>query len=353
MKRTIALVSLRFNPAFVQHLIAYAKAVRELGYEPQFILDAAYQAFSELKDAASIRQELTCDSAGHQSHAVFLNASTKNRDLAIALKKNGTKILYVFHEPWQMSLRYLWNEGLLSGLKGAMAHHFTVPVLKIAHTVILASQNGILEYQKSDVRHNSNVAYLPLLYDDEAGQGVLNDISQKRFLSYIGNICRSHAFDRFLSFVQFSLQRDRNLSFLIASRNPMPDRLMKDRIFLRNAERIEMRCGRELSNAEINRCYAESFCVWNLYRRSTQSGVLPKAFMFGTPVIAGRVGSFGEFVQDGVNGRFAGPRDGEEIQAAATDMRINIARYASHCREAFLRTFYYRAHLQDLARLLG
>jgi len=54
MNQRVALVSLRFNPAFIQFLIAYAKAVRALGYEPGFVLDPAYRRFTELKDVAPL-----------------------------------------------------------------------------------------------------------------------------------------------------------------------------------------------------------------------------------------------------------------------------------------------------------
>jgi hypothetical protein len=352
MKTKVALVSLRFNPAFIQHLIAYAKAMRELGHEAEFLLDSAYRAFPELDDVAPVRNFGADGNAMTCKHAVFLNPSVKNEDLAKTFKRNGTKILYVFHEPWQMSFDYLWSEGLVATLKAIMAHHVTVPALRLADTVLLPSRYGLRKYEKPDVKYNGNCIALPLLFDDECAEAMEKSLDRKRCFGFIGSLCRSHGFDQYLSFVRFALQHDSKISFLIASRNPIPARVLNDPIFSRNANRIEILCGHPLTNNEINRCYAKSFCVWNLYRRSTQSGVLPKAFMFGSSVIAGRIGSFPEFIQDGVSGRFADARDHQNIWTALEDMRSNLDAYATNSRKTFLETFYYRSHLAELGRLL-
>ena len=55
--------------------------------------------------------------------------------------------------------------------------------------------------------------------------------------------------------------------------------------------------GRPLTEEEMSAAYRRSVATWNGYRRSTQSGVLPNAFMQGTPVIATKLGSFEEFVK--------------------------------------------------------
>ena len=286
------------------------------------------------------------------THAVFQNPSTENRTVAGLLKQAGTKILYVYHEPWQQLPSYLRGEGLSGTLKAILAHHTSVSVLKLADTVMLASQYGLNEYGKSDVRYNRNSEYIPLLFDDDAPKNIADLLPPKRFFGYIGYLCRSHGFDQFVSFMRSALHQNQDMRFLIASRLPLPGTLLNDPTLRKNLDRIEIRCGRPLGNDEINRCYLESFCVWNIYRRSTQSGVLPKAFMFGTPVIASRVGAFPEWVEEGVNGRFAEARDCEGILAALEDIRNNIEGYATRCRQTFIEKFFYRSNLAAIQRVL-
>jgi len=347
----VVIVSLRFNPAFIQFLIAYAKAVRALGHEASFLLDPEYRRFSELEITAPVFG--IPDRRGQSwSHALLLNPSVYNRELAGSLKRSGTKILYVFHEPWQMSLNHLRTEGFVDTVRAIIAHWATVPVLKLADTVILASQNGLNVYDNADVRLNRNTACIPLIMDDEASAEVIENLDRKRRFGFIGALCRSHGFDQYVAFMRDEFCRSGDFQFLIASRNPLPKPILKDPILRRYWDRIEVRCGRPLDNEEMNRCYSECFCVWNLYHRSTQSAVLPKAFMFGAPVIASRIGAFPEYVEHGVNGRFADAGDLAGIRSALVEMRENLGSYAVNCRQTFLNTFYYESQLPAIARLI-
>jgi glycosyltransferase involved in cell wall biosynthesis len=347
----VVIVSLRFNPAFIQFLIAYGKAMRSLGHETAFMLDPGYRRFPELEAEAPVYSA----EDGRQrpwTHAVFLNPSVDNRELAGALKRSGTKILYLFHEPWQMSFRHLRTEGVGETMKAIVAHRATVPVLKLADTVILGSRHGLSVYEKSDARFNRSAVYIPLIMDDEAPADVTTNLERKQYFGFIGALGRSHGFDQYVSFMRWEIRRGGDLRFLVASRNPLPEAILKDPMLSRNRERIELRCGQPLNNEEMNCCYAECFCIWNLYRRSTQSAVLPKAFMFGTPVIASRVGSFPEYVQEGVNGRFAEADDSEGIQSALEDMRRNLGNYSQNCRRTFRGTFFFESQLPEIRRVM-
>ena len=348
----VAIVSLRFNPAFLQHMIAFAKAVRELGFEPQFLVDRGYERFSELTREATMCHSYDPSSAASWSHAIFLNASTENPELAAALHRNKVKIVYVYHEPWHMSFQYFLSEGIMGTAKALAAHRLTVPVLRLSSTVILESRFGMRMYEQADARYNRNYAYFPQIYDDDANVGLFDLVQRKRYFSFLGTLCRSHGFDQYFEFMLSALERGADWRFLIASRNPLPPHLEKDARFQQNRSKVEIRCGRPLTNDEMNECYAESFCVWNAYRRSTQSGVLPKAMMFGTPVLASAVGSFPEYVLHGENGIFVDAEDTDGIMSALEEVRRNIASYAANCRQSFRENFFYQAQLSELRKIL-
>ena len=348
----VAIVSLRCNPAFIQHLIAFAKATRELGYEAGFILDPGYRRFPELTGITNSYEDSGSSEQNGWTTAIFLNVAVENWKLAKQLKASSTKLLYVYHEPWQFSFDYVKTEGIAATARAILAHRASVPMLKTADTVILESQCGMDAYQRMGTRFNQNFAHLPQIYDDDAPSDFLGSLTGKRYFSFIGALCRSHGFDQYVAYMRRSLERGSNVKFLIASRQPLPDHVANDPLIRTNREKVEIRCGRPLRNDEMNRCYEESFCIWNLYRRSTQSGVLPKALMFGTPVIATDTGSFREYIQDGVNGRFALADDSEGISAALNDIQERIVFFAENCRKTFLGTFYYRSRLADLQRLL-
>jgi glycosyltransferase involved in cell wall biosynthesis len=351
-KGRVAIVSLRFNPAFVSLLMAFAKACQKLGFDADFIVDAAYSHFPDLAAVAptAVRSDPILQNS--YTHSVFMNVSLGNLALASRLKGRGVKIFYLYHEPCKSPFNYFKTEGIRDGLTAFVAHHVSVRMLKLADTVILPSKYAAGVYGQGDIRHNRNASYLPLLFDDEADKSPPKTCRCRYFFSYVGGICQAHAFDQYFGFMRESLARKWNFNFMIASRHSLPAYVLKDGIIRRNLDKIEIRCGRPLQNDEINRCYSESLCVWNMYRRSTQSGVLPKAFMFGAPVLANRTGSFPEFIQDGFNGKFASAGDNQGIASALENIRENIDRYEMNCRRTFLETFFYRSNLAALSKLL-
>jgi glycosyltransferase involved in cell wall biosynthesis len=352
LKGRICITSRRFNPAHVQHLIAYAKLSRELGIEPVFLLDREYQRFPELQRLAKvIGPESDLVSEGF-THALFYNASTENVKVASALKKNGTRILYVLHEPGQQALKFLWSEGITTGIRGLLAHSLSVPMIKTADLVLLASRFGLKIYNESDRKHNVHCDYFPLIYDDDVSGDVGALLSGKKYFAYLGSLCRAHGFDHYLSFMRDQLRLGSDLRFLIASRHVLPPEVEKDPILKANSEKLKIQCGRPLSNEEMNLAYAESFCIWNVYRRSTQSGVLPKAFMFGTPVLASSSGSFPEFVTDGVNGKFARGEDKQVIADSLYEIRSDMTNFATNCRKTFNKEFFYKSNLSRFDNLL-
>jgi len=344
------IVSLRFNPAFIQTLIAYAKAFSSLGIISEFLVDQAYLSFPELTNLAKAVEFRGLPIPGQWRHAVFVNPSMDNRVVATELKGCGTRILYIYHEPWQMSLDYLQSEGVLATIRAFFAHRATIPVLRLADQVLLPSQTALKQYRKAEANENSNGAYLPLIFDDDARMDSSTLLAEKQYFSFIGKPCRSHGFDQFVRTMRHAMDEDPSARFLIASRFPLPGFVKRDDLI--RSRQLEIVCGRPLTNEEMNRCYRESYCVWNIYRRSTQSGVLPKAFMFGTPVVASRVGSFTEFVEDGVNGRFAKADDPKGVWTAVKEVRQNLHHYAENCRKTFCKTFYFESWLPHLARML-
>jgi glycosyltransferase involved in cell wall biosynthesis len=197
---------------------------------------------------------------------------------------------------------------------------------------------------------------MPLLFDDEIGSDrVERARHDKRFFGFVGTACKSHGFDVFVSFAKFVIGSGSRMPFSIATKVDLSSLLAEDRELARLVRegRIRMQHGRGLSNDEINLHYLDCFCVWAVYRRSTQSGVMANAFMAGSPVIATRVGSFPEYVVPGVNGEFVDSVDDfGAMLRLAEKMRRDIPAYSAGSRKTFLDTFYYGANRKKLTELL-
>lgn len=125
------------------------------------------------------------------------------------------------------------------------------------------------------------------------------------------------------------------LAFLIATKSEfeVPKELLR-------SSRVVIRKGKPMSNDEINEYYASTYVVWNAYARTTQSGVLAKAFMFGTPAIVLRKNS-NEFMRDGIEVvAIEDNTDNSQIVRAIQQIRNNFEIYSRNCRMQFQRLFF-------------
>ncbi|HEV2755715.1 MAG TPA: nucleotidyltransferase family protein [Actinomycetota bacterium] len=83
---------------------------------------------------------------------------------------------------------------------------------------------------------------------------------------------------------------------------------------------VDVRPG-ELPDEELRGLIGSCSAMLLPYERANQSGVLATAFRSGRPVIASRVGSFEEYVDDGVNGLLVPPGDAAALAAAMRGLR--------------------------------
>ena len=350
-----AVVSLHFSPAHASHMIAYGRMLRELGYRVSFVLDEKYLSFagfSKIGDAiaagdyARVRRRFDL--------ALFYNSAAQNRALAGRMRAHGTSVVYIFHEP--ESIWNLASEGWRQIVRFPFSTYCSVAMLRIASGVLVPSAYARSLYERYYLRHNPAVFTMPLVFEDEIASTALDEARRnKRFFGFIGSVSKGHGIDEFLSFAKYAIRNGSTIPFVLATRRNMGRWLARDEELSGYAGegKILLHHGRVLPNDEINRWYLDSFCVWNVYRRSTQSGVLPRAFMAGTPVLVRRIGSFPEYVREGETGEFVeSGHDAEALLRAAERIRGRCGGYVDPCRETFLRTFHYKANSARLAEIL-
>lgn len=340
------IVSLNFNPGHVSHMVASYKQCEELGYEVMYYTDSKFKNFLPLGSRIlqyGIAERPKVDLA------VFLFPSQKNLKMIWEMKRQGTKIVYIFHEPLATMMEYrkcgfsytylakLWIINRISSL-----------TVNWSDVILLPSKKAVQLYEKNSLYKNNNYHYLPLMYDDECKVQSLSNLPRKYF-SYIGTIAADHSFSEFLDFVCWAIRENRllKLNFLIATKSDfeLPDEL-------KNSKRVTIQKGRPLKNEEINNYYSSTYVVWNAYARTTQSGVLAKSFMFGTPAIVLKK-NLSEYTKDGLevvaindNKKF------EEIDVAINDIIDNFSVFSLACRKRFMETFYYKVYNQQMKKIL-
>lgn len=339
------IISLNFHPGHVSHMVASYKQCEELGYKSTYFVDPEFENY--LPTNSNILKNGT-NSCPITDLAIFLFPSQKNLPLIWKMKRKGVKVVYIFHEPLSpmsdyrkagFSYKYLaklWVINRISQL-----------TVKWSDLILLPSRKAVNFYEKNPLYKNSNYHYLPLMYDDEKQER--HDFMPRIYFSYIGTVAADHSFDEFLNFAEWAIKENKmsEIRFLIATKSSfaVPD-------ILKDSQRITIQQGRPLTDEEINAYYASTIVVWNAYARTTQSGVLAKSFMFGTPALVLHK-NCNEFAQDGIEIKaIEDNTNKDEIAAAIEEVKKNVMVYSSNCRKRFMESFYYRQYNEQFRELI-
>ncbi len=351
----IYVASFNFSPGHLSHLIAWYKLFNFIGYETKLLLHNSYQNLIEKEfDVEYINSNLNDRFEVLKTDVLLIyNPYIKNHSLAKKFKEKGAKIVYIYHEPWDSWQGY-FKEGVKQAFKASAAHFFSTKLLSLSDSIIVPSKFALKLYEKSDFKYNSNVCVIPLIFDDET-KGFELTPENKIYFSYIGTACKGHGFEEFLNFLlSFDKKelRDLPFKFQISTKTDISD-LMNERVrFLIKEGFLKINHGKPLKNSEINQAYANSFAVWNLYNRSTQSGVLPKAQMFGTAPIASTIGSFPEFIQNGANGYLMNDYNFTTLKKTVYSAFENREKLFENSRSNFFQKFYFANYANEMKHIV-
>lgn len=339
------IASHRLTPGHVSHMLANAELLSESGYVValrwasglRVVTDEASAPFARFTDIVDLREG---------SLYVLWAPSVQGLAEVLAVRLlTRARVVYVFHEPYTTFASYR-NAGFpfLKTCKVVAAHVISSAIVALSHTVILPSANA---YDAFARRYDSRArtALLPLLFGDEARDHVPS-LRDRPFVSYVGTIAEDHAFDGFLAFVEYCIAHSllNGMRFQIATRSVLPLGVQERLAPHAATGQVVVQSGRPLTNGEINKAYGSSLVVWNAYKRSMQSGVLPKAYMFGTPVLVSTANRSEFFVDDEHGVEVSNSYEPHELAQAVHRIERDFDRYSRACRNAFFRHFHYRAN---------
>lgn len=348
--KNYVILSNKFSPAHFSHLVAYYNLIVESGNICKLVLHPDYKEFiNNHKNNLKViyldnydKIKISCDIL------LIYNISKNDKKCVNVLKKinNNMKLFTIVHEPWcgyAQSIKDLFsrNEPFKEIIKRIGRKIYLNKLLKMNSKIIVCSKNAKKIFESKYKKYNAFL--VPLLFSDELNN---NELSNKIYFSFIGSASVAHGFDLFIKFMKDNKNSD--IDFLIATSTDISLYLQDDDIKeLISSGKLVVRHGKYLTNEEINECYLNSKVLWLYYKRTTQSGVLCKSFMFGTPVICSNKGSFKEFINDG-NGRIA-----ENYDSIVKYFNIlsSIDNY-DNCRKSYLDFFDYQNKINYVINIL-
>lgn len=343
------IASHRLTPGHLSHMLANAQLLKDAGWDVVFRVPPGLAA---LADEASMPIATREDLSSAGLYVLWAPSLQGLLDVICVRMRSRARIVYILHEPYT-SFRSYREAGFsfFKTFRVFLIHCVASIIVALSHAVILPSLNARAAFER---RYRSRQAVVvPLLFVDEAAQ--VAPQAERPFVSYVGTIAEDHAFEQFVTFVERAVSTGLldGYRFLIATRSVLPPNVQQLLAPHIEAGRVVVRSGRPLSTREINEAYGSSVVIWNAYRRSMQSGVLPKAYMFGTPVLVSAANR-SEFFVDGEHGVEVSTRyEPGELADAVRRIAKDFGRYSQACRAAFFRHFHYRANAPAFERAIA
>lgn len=333
--RNILIISLNYSPAFVSHMLAYGECSEMIGFKAYYLVNDKY--LEELNKSVDSEYIVRSVNEHEYSAAIICNVGIKHMIIATQLKFKGVPIFYVFHEP-DFSLKRITQESAMNGLKLIVASLCSAYILKNSTKILLPSKFAVKMYEKTFSFINRNYTFFPLLFCNEYSYSK-REQELREYFSYIGTATESHNFEKYLEIIKYVAKHEKSIKFCIGTKNDIESYIDADICDLVRSGRLMIKSGRILTNEEINSLTEQSFCVWNAYKISTQSGVLARSFMMGTPVLATEVGSFKEYVKEYYNGAFIKNQNNKELLEKIVLIKENIKSYSVNCHKTFNEIF--------------
>ena len=340
------IISLKFHPGHVSHMVASYKQCEELGYKSVYYVNPVFVHYLP-KDSRIVSVEERARPKADL--AIFLFPSQKNLPLIWRLKRQGTKVVYIFHEPLApmnvyreagFSMKYLTKLWVID--------HISALTVKWSDYILIPSRKAIKYYEENSLYKNERYYYFPLMYSDECDERYAK--LHRIYFSYIGTVAADHSFNEYVEFVEWAINNEKisEVKFLIATKSEfvVPNSLQ-------NSERVIIHKGKPMSDEEINTYYSTSIVVWNAYARTTQSGVLAKSFMFGTPVLV-LYKNLNEFTHEGQNViAIEDNTNKNEIAVAVEKIHKNQEAFSVECRKEFEQSFFYKVYNDLFERIIN
>lgn len=279
--KKILLVSVKFHLGHISHIRAWSESLSKLGHDVYILTN--HRLHKILVDEGISFKIFHRNEKYSGIYLLFPSLM----NLLVASYYRKSKIFFWFHEPINSIMEFRYSGfSLIACLKLVIIDVVNRITAKLSSTVLLPSTKSLEIYKKKYLSVNPSYYHLPLFFCDE--YRYMNTVTNKSYFSYIGTIAPDHNFIGFLEIATLILKDPRcaKIKVLIATSSPLEGQYKTLTDSLLEYDRLEILEGNWLSNDQINSAYSKSFMVWNNYLRSNQSGVLPKALMFGCTIFS-------------------------------------------------------------------
>lgn len=320
-KLSISALLLKYNsPANFSHLVTFGQKAEMEGHDVSYILSEGYRwvvdEFEENIDVVFLGK--SADARTMISDTLKFCTIDRGRIRNILEKKSPDLLFFGDLHPAypalarvarQTGCRQIWwwlHEPCRKGRKQAgwwrhyyyaFSEYFQLQLLNKVDLAMLSSQKALDIFAEHYPWFYGKVVQAPLVFPDYFESSL--SIAPK-YATFVGNAYPAKGVDIFFKLVEYASNNRPDIEFQIVTASRIQHYLTglsahaQKRLKIINRDRI--------SDRELGKALRQSLVVLTPYRSSTQSGVVPAAFMHGIPVISTKVGAMAESVRPGETG---------------------------------------------------
>lgn len=334
----------KYSPAHIYSIQSYSYIFNSDGIDT-FLLDDFINDkrrfekscfnFISLSKLKNIKDDLTF---------FFVSPNINNIKTLKTIKKQlpRAKTVYLYHEPINRQVRkeLLHDRGFSFGTIKyiiGLSLYNGKKLIKLFDKIILPSKNANDIYEQDSLFRKTNHEIIHLLFKDD----VKKNEEEREFLSYIGTVANNHGFPEFVDFL-LKMETPKDLNVCIATSSQINQEtitLLKTKF----NDKITIFSGSFMSDEVISKLYKQTKVLWLGYKHSAQSGVLPMAFMYGTPIICSDIPSFKEFTKIGVNCEIVDINNCSSIEQGIETIAKNFNKYHDGCIKTYNEFFNPKA----------
>ena len=280
---------------------------------------------------------------------ININPLADKAIMHFARKANpDVRVIYFLHEPFT-------NDKLVYGVRRALLLTlFELVIYWIVNRtdgIILPSWNAAEAFShRYRKKFHGETCIIALPFIDKA----CTKVQKRKYITFVGHVRHKHqkGVDYFIEMIEESAKRQDEKLFQLVSSNRVDDLYAslspaaQKRLHIVNSER--------LTDEEISKSLRDSIAVVLLQRRVMQSGVLPMAYMNGTPVIVSDLPGFTQFGEHEKTGIVLSLESSlEERFNSVEKIHRNIDKMSVACRRYYEDTFDSRQVRMHVDWIIG
>ena len=239
-----------------------------------------------------------------------------------------SQILIWLHEPCKVD-KSAYKE---KALAYRIIEYIQQILLPLTDVVILHSNRALAAFRFRYPDYKGKMRIIPLLFRDEYNAKSLN--SRVFDITFIGNAAKSKGIDNFFDLARKNQELNLGLRLQIVTSSKIDVYL--NELNCEGGKFLKVVRKSRVSDEEIREACAESFTVCAFYKEVTQSGVIPVAFMCGTPVIGTNIEGLNECIIDKFNGSLLPENFSyKDVISALTYAKENFSKLSKNARESY------------------